>query len=286
MSALSSSSMSMPPRVGERHRRRAEARVVGDREVDLVLGRHARLRRSRRWPWRWRCRAGARRSTAAPSRPARCFRSRGLPISPALPFLPTPPRNSGLMKTWPWRSISSWIWSSVASGPSTSAVGKSTCLSSGAPCSSPVSCIAKSLSMPPGRRMGAARGYRCGVRGREAELPGQLAVGGDLLLTWASTSAPVMREAGTGRARCAGGRRPAGHACFAKVSHQALQSASLDLRADVEAAHDRPHEVEALFPRGRHAGQVARAGAGRPSRPAGAPCCRPHLLQRSRRCRR
>ena len=42
-----------------------------------------------------------------------------------MPFLPTPPLNTGLMKTEPWRSISALISSSLASGPSTSAAGKS-----------------------------------------------------------------------------------------------------------------------------------------------------------------
>jgi hypothetical protein len=55
------------------------------------------------------------------------LRSLALQVGPNLPFLPTPPLNTGLMKIGLWRSISPWISSSDALGPSTSVAGKSTC---------------------------------------------------------------------------------------------------------------------------------------------------------------
>ena len=72
-------------------------------------------------------------------------RSLARPSRPALPFLPIPPLNTGLMNTEPCRSISALISSSLASGPSTSAAGKPANASSLEPYSIPVTCI----SLPP-----------------------------------------------------------------------------------------------------------------------------------------
>ena len=81
--------------VGQRHRRRPEARVVGDREVDLVLGRHARLEGHAVGLG-----GGVAVAVLGEIEPLllgqRLRRSVALPISPALPFLPTPPRNTRL----------------------------------------------------------------------------------------------------------------------------------------------------------------------------------------------
>ncbi len=114
-----------PARVGQRHGRRAIGGRVGNREIDLVLGRHCTFEGDPLG-------LGIGVAVAVLGKveafllEQRRLRSPARPRSPDLPFLPTPPLKIGLTKTEPQRSIKFWIWSSPASGPRTSALGKST----------------------------------------------------------------------------------------------------------------------------------------------------------------
>src|ERR1700730_9002191 len=65
-------------------------------------------------------------------------------MSPDFPFLPTPPLKTGFTNTEPCFSMRRLISSSLASGPSTSAVGNPANCSSFAPYSMPVTCIGPS----------------------------------------------------------------------------------------------------------------------------------------------
>lgn len=113
--------------------------------------------------WPWRCSQKYSRSFSASA----VFRSPARPTRPALPFLPTPPLNTGLMNTWPCLPISALISASLASGPRISGVGKPASFSRRAPCSMPVRFIESVLSSRPAVR-GSGRSHRRKAPSRDA----------------------------------------------------------------------------------------------------------------------
>ena len=137
---LSSSSMSMPPWwvsviVGARKRVSSVSEKYTSCSAGTAASKVTPLDLACWLPCR--CSAKYNRSFSLKA----VFRSRARPTSPALPFLPTPPLKTGLMNTSRCCSIMALICSSLASGPSTSGVGKPASCSNLEPYSIPVTCM-------------------------------------------------------------------------------------------------------------------------------------------------
>ena len=151
----------------ERHRRRAKARRIGDREIDLVLGRHAGFEGHA--IGLGRLVADAVLGEVQPL----LFLERGLQVVRAaeqarLALLADAALEHRLDEDLSrCRSIIALISSSLASGPSTSVVGKPTNCSSFAPCNIPVTCMKMS---PESRCDKRETGHRATTRRRRTSV--------------------------------------------------------------------------------------------------------------------